>query len=98
MTKNNCSFKVYGDFKVNVEVNQVVASNYFFNIGSTNLNFFITLKSIDVDEYKTCFEVRVPKAFLHSLQTKPKEILSYEFYFTYGVFKEVLLKGTLELV
>jgi len=98
MTKDNCSFKVYGDLKINIEVNQVVVSNYYFNVGNTNLNQFITLKSISVEEYKTCFEVRVPKSFLHSLQTKPKEILKYDFYFTYGVFKEVLLKGTLEIV
>jgi len=98
MTKDNCSFKVYGDFKINVEVNQVVASNYYFNIFDTNLNSFITLKCIGTEGYKTCLEVRIPKSFLHSLQKTPKEILKYELYFTYEVFKEIILKGSLELV
>lgn len=98
MTKTNCSFKVYSDFKVNIEVNQIVASNYFFNIASTNVNQYITLKSIDTEEYKTRFEVRIPKMFLRALQITPKDILEYEFFFTYSVFKEVLLKGFLEIV
>jgi len=98
MTKNNCSFKVYSDFKINVEVNQVTVSDYFFNIDNTNLNQYVELESISIDEYKTRFKIRIPKSFLKTLQSSAKDVLEYEFFFTYSAFKEVLLKGTLEIV
>lgn len=97
MFNSNCSFKVWGDFKVDVEVTQLVASNYFFNVGSTNMNQYIELESISIDEYKTRFKVRIPKSLLISLKTHQKDILEYEFFFTYSTFKEVLIKGFLEI-